>query len=180
MKQKIGNGKKIVLAAHCLLNPNAKVWGLSNDGGASERIAAYLQEGTGIIQLPCVEMDMCGVMRWGHVKNQFDYPMFRRRCRELLEPIVNQVEDYLEHGFECAGIIGVDGSPTCGVNVTAQGHWYGDFVEGNNYEEKINSAFFERGKGIMMEELSAMLAQRNITIPFESVSEENIFRGDRT
>lgn len=166
--------RKFVLIAHCLLNPCAKVLGASNDKSAQTLVLEYLKEGVGIIQLPCVEMDVCGIMRWGHVKDQFDYPLFRRRCRELLEPVVSQVSDYLKHGFECVGIVGVDGSPTCGVNVTVKGPWCGDFVEENPYEERIKSAVMAEEKGIMIEELMAMLKERNIQVPVEAVKETSL------
>ena len=66
--------KKIVLAAHCLLNVNAKVYGIANAKGGSNLIGELIAKGYGIIQLPCVEMAMYGSQRWGIVYEQNDFP----------------------------------------------------------------------------------------------------------
>lgn len=53
--------KKIVLIAHCILNVNAKVEGIATSkAGVTELITELMKQGYGIIQLPCVEQDMCG------------------------------------------------------------------------------------------------------------------------
>lgn len=67
--------KKIALVSHCILNANSKVEGLSEYGGMLKDVMNYLMdEGYGIIQMPCPEMAIYGIKRWGHVKEQFDTP----------------------------------------------------------------------------------------------------------
>lgn len=166
--------RKIVLAAHCLLNTNAKVDGLSTEKACAKKLIYHLIEHDyGIIQLPCVEMDMCGTSRWGQVKDQLDHPHFRDRCEELLRPVVYQVEDYLSNGYQVAAVIGVDGSPTCGVGRTCRGEWSGEIGERYHTMEKARTCRMSGESGVMMDVLREMLKNRNITIPFRAVDEED-------
>ena len=60
-----------------------------------------------LIQLPCPEYTLYGAKRWGHVSDQFDNPFFRRHCRNLLEPIMDQLKEYVANGdrFEVLGFL---------------------------------------------------------------------------
>lgn len=83
--------RKIILVAHCLLNINAKVYGIAEEKGGSGLVGELIQRGYGIIQLPCIEMAMYGVQRWGVIYEQSDFPGFRNKCKELLIPIVSDM-----------------------------------------------------------------------------------------
>ena len=166
--------KKIVLVAHCILNMNAKVEGIApSKAGVDELVIGLMRQGFGIIQLPCVEQDMCGIRRWGQVKEQLDHPNFRARCRTLLQPIINQIEDFIQNGYSVCGVIGLDGSPSCGVELTCSGEWYGEIGEGFNVLEKANTLQMVPKSGVMMDVLKSMLKERNIEIPFLAVDEAN-------
>ena len=166
--------KKIVLVAHCILNVNAKVEGIApSQAGVEELVIGLMRQGFGIIQLPCVEQDMCGIRRWGQVKEQLDHPNFRERCAVLLKPIINQVEDFIQNGYSVCGVIGLDGSPSCGVELTCSGEWYGEIGEGFNVLEKANTLQMVPKSGVMMDVLKSMLKERNIEIPFLAVDEAN-------
>lgn len=167
--------RKIVLIAHCLLNTNAKVIGISLEKACAKELIAYLIENDyGMIQLPCVEMDMCGINRWGQVKSQLNHSHFRQRCRELLLPIIYQVENYLENGYEIKAVIGVDGSPTCGVDRTCEGEWFGEIGEQYHTMEKAASCHMQNKSGVMMDVLKEMLEERNVRIPFVAIDEETL------
>ena len=47
------------------------------------------------------------------------------------------IEDFYKNGYEISAVIGVDGSPTCGVSKTCSGKWNGEICGQNNIEEKI-------------------------------------------
>ncbi len=81
-----------------------------------------------IIQLPCPEITYYGVKRWGHVKDQFDTTHFRKHCRQLFSIYLEQIEEYINNGYEILGIVGIEGSPTCGVNKTCVGKWGENFL----------------------------------------------------
>ncbi|MGC4018392.1 MAG: hypothetical protein QM793_03625 [Muricomes sp.] len=131
-------------------------------------------QGFGIIQLPCVEQDMCGIKRWGQVEEQLNHPRFRERCKELLHPIVQQVKDFVEHGYEVRAVVGVDGSPSCAVNETCSGkEWCGEVGEEYHILEKIQTLTTKQGPGVMMSVLKDMFEQERLKIPFYAVNEAN-------
>lgn len=93
-----GNGgspmaRKILVVSHCLLNTAAKVRRYDRgESSAEERLRLKtarraLTRGVQLLQLPCPEFLTYGGRRWGHVYEQFDHPFFRKRCREMLEPV---------------------------------------------------------------------------------------------
>ncbi len=166
--------RKMVVISHCLLNMNAKVEGLAlNKGCAKELVLSLIENDFGIIQLPCVELDMCGINRWGQVKSQLNHPHFRNRCEELLQPVVYQIEDYLANGYQIAAVIGVDGSPTCGVNRTCIGAWSGEIGEQYHTMEKGATCKMIQEAGVMMDVLREMLKNKGIHVPFTAVDEES-------
>lgn len=163
--------KKIVLTSHCILNVNSKIEGLAMFPAGSEIVTDLIKAGYGIIQLPCVEQAVLGTRRWGTVHSQCNYPGFRARCRELLLPVVDQVEDFVSSGYEVRAVIGVDGSPTCGVNIRPEGNWGGEVGYEYGIDEKISSLRTETGPGTMIEILMEMFAERSLEIPFCAVNE---------
>lgn len=162
--------KKMVLLSNCLLNVNAKVEGLANyKSGLIELIEEIYKSGYGIIQLPCIEQDMCGIKRWGQVYEQLNHPQFRERCYERLLPIVQQVEDFIENGYEIAAVIGINGSPSCGVEYTCSSNWGGEYSSDKQYEEVIDLD----KKGVMMKVLDDMFKVKEISIPFIGIDEKD-------
>lgn len=143
--------------------------GLSAYGGALERIVnKYVSTGTGIIQLPCPELTYLGLKRWGMTREQYDTPYYRRHCNNILIPYVDQIQDYVCNNYIIEKIIGVDGSPSCGVNVTCLGYCGGMLSGQKAYtSQEVSEA------GVFIRELSVMLKQRDITIPFDAINEKN-------
>ena len=130
--------KKMVLLAHCILNVNAKVMEIATvSAGCTKLVSSLLEQGYGIIQLPCMEQHCCGSNRWGQVSEQLNFPSFRRQCRELLTPVVDQVEDFCHNDYQVAAVVGLDGSPACGVNRTCTGPWGGELGHVYGLDEKI-------------------------------------------
>ncbi len=164
--------RKIVLVAHCILNINSKVYGIATEpAGCRQIVSGLLDNGFGIIQLPCVEQSCFGINRWGLVKNQLDFPGFRSKCYELLKPVVEQISDFYQNGYEIAAVIGLDGSPSCGINYTCTGNWGGEIGEGYDLQSKISSLKNLSEYGVMMEVLSEMLSKAGIFTKFLSVDE---------
>ena len=127
--------QKIVFVSHCILNTASKVVLYNQEEMDAEEalrkkfMHLSIDRDIQLIQLPCPEFTLYGANRWGHVSNQFDNVFFRRHCRNILSPILDQLKEYLAHGerFEILGIVGIDGSPSCGVDYTCTGDWYGSF-----------------------------------------------------
>lgn len=167
--------KKIILVSHCILNSNSKVEGLSQYSGILyELVNLIAQKGIGIIQLPCPELIMYGIKRWGHVKEQFDTPYFREKSRELLKPIISQVIDYEKNGYSILGVIGIDGSPSCGVNKTCSANWGGELSGDDKIISKINNIKSLEEPGIFIEELKKQFEENKLDIPFTAIDEINI------
>ncbi|WP_242968841.1 CD3072 family TudS-related putative desulfidase [Marasmitruncus massiliensis] len=165
--------RKIAVVSHCILNPASKVFAPGNHQLEQEEslrkkfLYAALECGIDLLQLPCPEFTLYGSMRWGHVKEQFDNVFFRAHCRRILESVVEQLAEYAVHPerYLILGIVGIDGSPSCGVSVTCRGRWGGELESADRLEQRIASVQTVRENGVLMEELSALLNQYNLSLP---------------
>ncbi|MBV7271859.1 DUF523 domain-containing protein [Clostridiaceae bacterium UIB06] len=122
-------GKKVVLVAHCVLNQNAKIDQCAHYPGAIKEVAEILiNNGVGIIQMPCPEMLYLGLDREVDKSTKptvesEDSRVFERMsednsqalCKKIANNIVYQIKEYQKHNFEVIGLIGINGSPTCGI-----------------------------------------------------------------
>ncbi|WP_024622230.1 CD3072 family TudS-related putative desulfidase [Metaclostridioides mangenotii] len=167
--------KKIVIQCHCLLNCNSKVEGSSEYEGALDFNKKLIEDGFGIIQLPCPELLMYGINRWGHSKEQFDNIIYREKCRELLLNYIHQMKMYIDNAYEIKGIIAIDGSPSCGYNKTCSSkRWYGELSGCKNLSEKIGDIKSIEGKGVFIEELVKLLDEYTIDIPIFGIDESRL------
>lgn len=161
--------KKIVLLCHCLLNSNAKITGLALYGGALlPLVEKFLTSGAGIIQLPCPETTYLGLKRWGMTRDQYNTPFYRRHCRNLLAPYLDQLIEYRHNGYCIEAVVGVDGSPSCGVHFSCEGYC-GGMID----HQHPQSSHEAPGKGVFIAELTRMLEENDITIPFDAINEHN-------
>ena len=71
---------------------------------------------------------------------------------------------YLAHPerFRLLGVVGVDGSPSCGVDYTSAGNWYGSFSGRKDLEQTLKGARLATGYGIFMDELCKMLREEGL------------------
>ncbi|WP_233120214.1 CD3072 family TudS-related putative desulfidase [Tissierella creatinophila] len=173
---KLKRSRKIIMVSHCILNSNSKVEGLSQYQGIFKELIDMIDEKEiGIIQLPCPEMIIYGIKRWGHVKEQFDTLFYRNNCRKMLEFIIGQVKSYIDTGYKIVGVIGIDGSPSCGVNLTCSGDWEGDSSSKDSIDHKIKNLKEIKALGIFMEELKRYLEEYNIEVPFVAINENDVY-----
>lgn len=162
--------KKIVFVSHCILNTASKVVLYNQEEMDAEEtlrkkfMHAAIDQDVHIIQLPCPEFTMYGSKRWGHVSNQFDNTFFRDHCHNILTPILQQMKEYVanEDWFEVLGIVGVDGSPSCGVDYTCCADWYGSFECRTGLSETLNACTLEKKPGIFMDVLREMLEESGL------------------
>ncbi len=169
-------GKKIIFVSHCLLNVNVKVMGLADHPAAVRDLVCFLiDHDTAMVQLPCPESEILGLCRWGHVKDQLAYPFFKDRCRHLLAPFIRQIKMYRENGYYLKGVVGVDGSPSCGVHKTCRStRWSGDFLDKEDTWKKIQSLEWRAEPGIFMETFQALLTENKEPLDFFAVDESDI------
>jgi predicted secreted protein len=138
--------QKIRVIAHCLLNPAARLAGISPPARAE----------TGdelIIQLPCPELIYLGADRREITKTQLEHAGYRRFCRDLFLPFADMIEELYKKGFDVE-ITGVRKSPSCAAECTTTGGPAGkvrDFMHSH-----------VRGKGVFLEEIEKELDKRNV------------------
>ncbi len=166
--------KNIILVSHCLLNELAVV---KNDAGRKDNLSLIknlMKMNVGIYQLPCPENRMYSPNRLGSVYEQFDNNFYRKTSRDLLSPIVNEIEDYIKDGVSFLGVIGIDGSPSCGVGLTCKSKEFkGEISAIKDIYHCVNSIEMTDDKGVFMEELEKLFKTKNITANFYGYNDNN-------
>lgn len=166
--------QKILFVSHCILNTASKVIRAESESFTTEAVVrkAFLQSCLNneiqLIQLPCPEFTLYGPCRWGHVKDQFDHVFFRDHCTNILGPYIQQLQTYLAEGskrFEVLGIIGVEGSPSCGVERSCSGAWGGEFSHRDDLTGVLLGVHTVPEAGVFIEVLTTMLNDSGITLP---------------
>jgi len=166
--------KKIIVACHCLLNANAKVTPLAvYPGVLREVMDRFIEQGAGIVQLPCPESSYLGVNRWGMCFEQYNHPNYQRHCKRILEPYVDQLEAFAAGGYEIMGVIGADGSPNCGVTKIPSGLTGGVIRDREMVEAQLETFEYLKGTGVFLTQFKKMLEERGLSIPFMAVDEND-------
>jgi predicted secreted protein len=190
MKFEDRRSKKIVFVSHCIINCNNKFPGYADVPGAyTSFIVPILEAGIGLFQMPCCEM-----LGWGGVgrkrieheldRNNLDqdwilgYPAL---CAKWARWTADQIQDYVENGYEVLGIIHVQDSPTCGldgVDPFPQVHF--DLLDaGVTWDHLVFDELIDKletpeemaargasGKGLFGSALRADLTTRGLEIPW--------------
>ena len=122
--------------SHCLLNQNVRYpGGAGSSAGVIELVDGYLRRGVGICQLPCPEQHA-----WGGVRKPLMLPAFgagrtwraplirrllplfetytRWRYRRLAARVAADVQSCVDADVAVVAVVGVGGSPSCGVQLT--------------------------------------------------------------
>lgn len=161
--------KRIVLASNCLLNPFTRVYFLGRNFPLSSRLFSYLLEmGVGIVQMPCPETTVNGLLRWPMGRQQYDNTFFRRHCSNIMQPQMAMVEEFARRNYQIICYFGVEGSPSCGLS-------WGDHRQDHhgfemNEERTVPGTSCEViSMGINAEVLADELKKRDIMIPFIEV-----------
>lgn len=165
--------RKVVVLCHCLLNANVKVHPLATYAGVLEIIVSqFAAKGVGLFQLPCPETSFLGLLRWGMTSEQYDHPSFRRHCREILGPSLDQLEALHRDDCVMVGVVGVDGSPSCGMFKTCTGYRGGEVSAADtDIQAQVTNLATCPCPGVFMQEFLGMLKERGIHIPLLAVDE---------
>ena len=179
---------RVVFVAHCLLNQNTRYpGGAVRAGVVYDAIRPYVERGDGLVQMPCPEQRVWGgvlkrrllwLIAHPHVARAAPLLMpavtwyMRRRYARLASLIGSDVADYVHSGMAVTGIVGVAGSPSCGVETTLQlpcavraigtrgrapltAEWMNDVV--------VKPALCA-GRGMFIDELTRSLARRDVHV----------------
>ncbi|MBW1689343.1 MAG: hypothetical protein JRJ70_01140 [Deltaproteobacteria bacterium] len=152
--------KAVVFVAYCILNQNSISDGTASyPGSIQELLELVCGSDVGIVQMSCPELVCLGLDR-GNIDGG-RYPVLEENTRihklmsqspaagtirQLAQQLVLQISEYRNHGFDIRGIVGVNRSPTCGVDTTSR-----------NSQEVV-------GKGVFIEVLRKELEKHNIHV----------------
>ena len=157
--------KKIILVAHCILNQNAKIDRCARYPGASREVTqALLDAGVGLIQIPCPELQYLGLDRQvekdkettiesedDRVALLMNKTVPKVLCGKISYDLIYQIKQYQLNGFTVVGMLGVNGSPTCGVETT--------WTEGKETD----------GSGIFVKIFKEECADQGVKIPIRGI-----------
>lgn len=182
-------GKRVIFVSHCILNENTRYLGGAFASGALPVLNEIVAAGVGVVQMKCPEQ-----LAWGGVHKKymwaslaspglpaflkrFLFPFFlaytRFRFRRLARQVCSEISDYIASEYEVVGILGIDGSPSCGVTATldlAESFRYfstltPDTIERDAMNRRLYGQCLRSGQGIFMAELQRGLERRGIRVP---------------
>lgn len=187
--------RQVIFLSHCLLNENTRYpGGACRPGCIPEVVERCMAADLGIVQMPCPEQ-----RAWGGVLKPWLLVAFRLRqrhrfvyafrrlgvwlflaytrhaYRRLAEQVAREIEDYVVAGFRVAGVVGVDGSPSCDVSTTLRVPEAVDQLAGIGPDElsvdAVNQcvrATLTSGAGLFTSALRAQLQRRGISLQFSA------------
>jgi predicted secreted protein len=152
--------KAVVFVAHCMLNQNSISDGTASYPGPIREILELLcGSDVGIVQMPCPELVCLGLDRGNieggkspvleentRIRKLMSRSPAAGKIRQLAQQLVIQISEYRKYGFDIRGIVGVNRSPTCGVDTTSR----------DNHEVV--------GEGVFIEVLRKELEKHNIHV----------------
>ena len=162
--------KKVVLVAHCILNQNSISDGTADYLGTFRDVVNLLLESdVGMIQMPCPELLCLGLDRGNPegVKNEVvvENTRIRKSLKEesssekmnfLVDQVISQIEEYKKFDFSVLGVIGVNRSPSCGVETTS--------MDNNEIS----------GKGLFIDTLKDRLDEKDIHVEMVGIKTSEI------
>jgi len=136
--------RKVIVLAHCVLNQNSRATGLAYYPAVVEEIIDFLiKHDVGIVQMTCPEVVWEGLPRKTRTKEEYDTPRFRSLCHQITRSTARLIHEHVRSGVSVLAVLGVEGSPSCGV---------------------------EEPAGIFIEELKTELRKRGIIVPFHELN----------
>ncbi len=147
--------RRVVFLAHCFLNMNTRFpEGAEFPGANIPLVELLLHHEVGIVQMPCPEFLCLGLEKTGWAVGSD--AAIRGAFRRVAETVADQVEAYQACGCTILGIIGMNPSPSCGVEVSkGKGTMLG---LDRDTSEKAES-------GVFIEELARLLRERGLPLP---------------
>jgi predicted secreted protein len=184
---------RVVFVSHCLLNENTRyLGGACVPGCLPEVVEQCIEQRLGIVHMPCPEQQgwggvlkpmllrAYGLKRRSPVMFAMRRPLLavfrwhtRRLYRKLARQVASEIADYLSSGIEVHAIVGVDGSPSCGVSATMDLRSALERVT-RLAPSSLTPAILNRelracvvtGRGVFIDELRRELTRRRIEVPF--------------
>ena len=181
--------RRLVVVSHCLLDQNTRYpGGAVCPGAVAHLLQPWLDDGVGVLQMPCPEQRTWGGVRrppmlWALRHRRLSgalrplLPLVRRclrwRYAWLARTVARDVADADRAGQQIVGVLGVAGSPSCGVRTTLDldlalrrisrsGH----ALSARWLSQDVVAAAERPGAGLFMEALQERFASRRLEVPF--------------
>lgn len=181
---------RVVFVSHCLLNENVRyLGGACRPGPIPEWLERWTADGVGVCQMPCPEQ-----RAWGGVAKRWIAPAFgsrrtvmwplrrwilalfvvytRIRYALIAHRVVGEMRDYERSGFRVEALVGVGGSPSCGITKTLDVESWLAAVAGAGPGELspdvVNQAVISSarpGRGWFMSAVINRLDRRGMAVP---------------
>jgi hypothetical protein len=104
--------------------------------------------------MPCPELGCLGLGREGLIFDQLSTPESQQYLLDLAQEVVSQMKQYLHYGFRVLGVLGINCSPSCGVDCYA-----------------YNGA--QPGQGAFIRVLSEVMSREGLSLPLIGVADED-------
>jgi predicted secreted protein len=187
--------KRVIFLSHCLLNENTRyLGGACRAACVREVVEQCMERELGIVQMPCPEQQAWGgvlkrtmlraygmrgtlldrlrpLLLWAFIF--YTKLVYRRQARQ----VAKQIHDYSRSGFTVVGVVGIDGSPSCGVTVTIDMRRSLDALAAIDvrtitvdHMNAIVRASVRRGRGFYTAALQRALARRGISVSYSAYS----------
>jgi predicted secreted protein len=184
---------RVVFLSHCLLNENVRyLGGATRPGGVDEVVAPLQREGVGIVQMPCPEQ-----RAWGGVCKRYTLAAYgadrtglrllrrpaswlfliytRLAYRRLARRVAHEIGDYTRSGYTVQAVVGIGGSPSCGVRTTLDlptalgtiARCDPAQLDRREFNNRAIVANARRGEGLFVAALRRQLRRRRLDVPFD-------------
>jgi predicted secreted protein len=146
---------RLVATIECMLNQNCRDAGAASYPAMNRELLRLCSEhGVGIVQIPCPEMQVLGLLRKRasgvSIRLALDSEAGRARCREISAVIADRLQEYIRHDYKVLAVLGGnEQSPGCAIH-DGQGA-------------------LADTSGVLMRELQSEFRKRSIEVPFRSV-----------
>ena len=186
-------GRRVVFVSHCLLNENTRYAGGAFTEGVIPAVVDHCAtERAGMVQMPCPEQ-----AAWGGVLKRWMWVAVlagRRAPRALRGPAIRlliavtrarygrvagrvcrQIRDFVSSDYDVFAIVGVYGSPSCGVetrldaSVVLGAMMDGPAADADTFNRDVIRGAARAGPGWFTDALARELARGGVDIPFRAV-----------
>ena len=195
-------GGRVAFVAHCILNENTRyLGGACRSCSVTEIVDHCLARGIGLVQMPCPEERAWGgvlkrrllrvigargraLYRWRGALTAAFTAYTRLVFGRIARRVASQMADYHRSGFDVVAVIGIDGSPSCGVRKTLDRDAAVERLAAIPADEatadRMNAVILDTlrpGAGMFTAQLQRELARRGVVVPFVGHSLIDEMRG---
>ncbi|MGI6732266.1 MAG: hypothetical protein ACOX5F_10325 [Anaerovoracaceae bacterium] len=107
--------KKVIVLSHCILNSFCELDKPSNKKLFDQLVVSLINDGIGILQLPCPELSYQGLNRKSITPQDDNAEDYRLFCREILESTIKDLKEYHKNDIDVVKLVGIETSPSCSV-----------------------------------------------------------------